>query len=277
MEESKKWTSRDTYATVSYATVMSTDQRNTQQSVASVGTSPTNGEAVPTAANGASVPELLGAYGIHLPTLPKKPKLRGIIHLVAFPSALIAGMLLIATGSSLAVRLATVVFIVTAGMLFGVSATYHRGTWSVQGTLALRRFDHANIFLIIAGTYTPLAVALLNPHDATVLLTVCWVGALIGVAFRLLWTNAPRWLYVPAYVALGWVAVFYMPQLYAGGGAAVIALIIAGGIAYTLGAIVYGTKKPNPSPAWFGFHEIFHSFTVVGFVCHLIAVWLAVV
>ncbi|WP_223845694.1 PAQR family membrane homeostasis protein TrhA [Dermabacter vaginalis] len=258
---------------------MSTDQRNTQRSEASVGTppSPATGEKAPTAGAGTSVPELLGAYGIHLPALPKKPKLRGMIHLVAFPAALIAGMLLIATGSSLAVRLATVVFIVTAGMLFGVSATYHRGTWSVHGTLVLRRFDHANIFLIIAGTYTPLAVALLNTHDATVLLTVCWVGALIGVAFRLLWTSAPRWLYVPAYVALGWVAIFYMPELYAGGGAAVIALIIAGGIAYTLGAVVYGTKKPDPSPAWFGFHEIFHSFTVVGFVCHLIAVWLSVV
>ncbi len=270
---------RDTYVTVSYATVMSTDQRNTQRSEASVGTppSPATGEKAPSAGAGTSVPELLGAYGIHLPALPNKPKLRGMIHLVAFPAALIAGMLLIATGSSLAVRLATVVFIVTAGMLFGVSATYHRGTWSVHGTLVLRRFDHANIFLIIAGTYTPLAVALLNAHDATVLLTVCWVGALIGVAFRLLWTSAPRWLYVPAYVALGWVAIFYMPELYAGGGAAVIALIIAGGIAYTLGAVVYGTKKPDPSPAWFGFHEIFHSFTVVGFVCHLIAVWLSVV
>lgn len=210
-----------------------------------------------------------------LPIL-SKPRLRGWIHLGAFPAALIAGMLMVAFGSTLGIRLATVVFIVTAGMLFGVSATYHRGSWSPKGTLMLRRFDHANIFMIIAGTYTPLSVALLKPDQALILLSVCWTGALIGVAFRIFWTSAPRWLYVPAYVALGWVAVFYMPQFYAGGGLAICALIVAGGIAYTLGAVVYGLKRPNPSPAWFGFHEIFHSFTVIGFVCHLIAVWLAV-
>lgn len=207
----------------------------------------------------------------------EKPKLRGWIHLGAFPTAIIAGLLMVATGSTLAIRLATVVFIVTAAMLFGVSATYHRGTWNPKRTLMLRRFDHANIFLIIAGTYTPLAVALLEKRDAIVLLSVCWAGALIGVAFRLLWTSAPRWLYVPAYIGLGWVAIFYMPQLYAGGGAAIIALIVAGGVAYTIGAVVYALKKPNPSPIWFGFHEIFHTFTVVAFICHFVAVWLAVV
>lgn len=212
----------------------------------------------------------------HLPPLPK-PKLRGWIHLVTFPAALIAGMIMVATGATLANRLATAVFVVTAGMLFGVSATYHRGTWSPRGTIMLRRFDHANIFMIIAGTYTPLAVALLAPTDALVLLTMCWTGALIGVAFRLFWTGAPRWLYVPAYVALGWVAVFYMPQFLAGGGPTIVTLIVVGGVAYTLGAVVYGLKRPNPSPTWFGFHEIFHTFTVIGFVCHVIAVWLAVV
>lgn len=206
-----------------------------------------------------------------------KPKLRGIIHLFAFPTAVIAGLLMVATGSTLGIRLATVVFIVTAALLFGVSATYHRGKWSARRTLMLRRFDHANIFLIIAGTYTPLSVALLEKDDAAVLLTVCWAGALLGVAFRLLWTAAPRWLYVPAYIALGWVAILYMPQLYAGGGAAIIVLLVAGGIAYTLGAVVYALKRPNPSPTWFGFHEIFHSFTVIAFTCHFIAVWLAVV
>lgn len=221
-------------------------------------------------------PSVLSAYGIHLPTLPK-PKLRGWIHLCTFPAAVIAGLLMVATGATLPVRLATVVFVATASLLFGISATYHRGSWSPKGTIMLKRFDHANIFMIIAGTYTPLAVALLDARDATVLLAVCWTGALIGVAFRLLWTGAPRWLYVPAYVTLGWVAVFYMPQLYAGGGAAVVALIVAGGVAYTVGAVIYGLKKPNPSPTWFGFHEIFHTCTVIGFVCHVIAVWLAIV
>jgi hemolysin III len=141
----------------------------------------------------------------------------------------------------------------------------------------LRRFDHANIFLIIAGTYTPIAVSLLERPDATRLLIICWTGALVGVLFRIFWTSAPRWLYVPAYVALGWVAVFYMPQMLAGGGWAVVSLIMAGGIAYTVGAVVYGLKRPDPSPAWFGFHEIFHACTLAGFVCHFVAVAIAVV
>lgn len=219
---------------------------------------------------------ILSAYGITLPTLPK-PKLRGWIHLCTFPAAVIAGLIMVATGHSLAVRLATAIFVATAAMLFGISATYHRGSWSPKGTIMLKRFDHANIFMIIAGTYTPLAVALLNASDAAFLLTVCWTGAIIGVLFRLFWTGAPRWLYVPAYVALGWVAVFYMPQFYAGGGAAIVTLIVVGGVAYTVGAVIYGLKKPNPSPAWFGFHEIFHTCTVIGFVCHVVAVWLAIV
>lgn len=209
-------------------------------------------------------------------TLPK-PRLRGISHLAAFPAALIAGLVIVALGDSLANRLAMVVFVTTASLLFGVSATYHRGTWSPQHAIILRRFDHANIFLIIAGTYTPLAVALLEPRSATILLTIAWAGALIGVAFRVFWTHAPRWLYVPAYVALGWIAVFYMPQFLAGGGWAVVWLLVAGGLAYTAGAVVYGLKRPNPSPAWFGFHEIFHAATLAGFACHFVAVAIAVV
>lgn len=212
------------------------------------------------------------ALGLQLP----KPRLRGMSHLIAFPTVLIAGLLLVAFGHSLAVRLACVVFIATAGMLFGISATYHRGTWSPQRAIMLRRFDHANIFLIIAGTYTPIAVALLKPREAATLLTICWAGATVGVAFRLFWTGAPRWLYVPAYIALGWVAVFYMPQLLAGGGWAVVWLIVAGGVAYTTGAVVYGLKRPDPSPAWFGFHEIFHACTIAGFVCHFVAVALSI-
>ncbi|WP_106507320.1 PAQR family membrane homeostasis protein TrhA [Brachybacterium timonense] len=212
------------------------------------------------------------ALGLQLP----KPRLRGVIHLVTFPTVLVAGMLLVAFGQSLAIRLACVVFIVTAGMLFGISATYHRGTWRPQHAIILRRFDHANIFLIIAGTYTPIAVALLEPRDAATLLIICWAGAAVGVIFRLFWTGAPRWLYVPAYIALGWVAIFYMPELLAGGGWAVVSLIVAGGVAYTVGAVIYGLKKPDPSPAWFGFHEIFHACTVAGFACHFLAVALSV-
>jgi hemolysin III len=211
--------------------------------------------------------------GLQLP----KPRLRGVIHLISFPLSLVAGLILVALGEDLATRMACVVFVTTAALLFGVSATYHRGTWSPQHAIMLRRFDHANIFLIIAGTYTPIAVSLLERPDATRLLIICWTGALVGVLFRIFWTSAPRWLYVPAYVALGWVAVFYMPQMLAGGGWAVVSLIMAGGIAYTVGAVVYGLKRPDPSPAWFGFHEIFHACTLAGFVCHFVAVAIAVV
>jgi hemolysin III len=211
--------------------------------------------------------------GLELP----KPRLRGMLHLIAFPTALVAGALLIAVGETLAIRLACAVFVLTAALLFGVSAVYHRGTWTPKQALRLRRFDHANIFVIIAGTYTPIAVALLPPRQAVTLLAIAWGGALVGVCFRLFWTGAPRWIYVPAYLALGWVAVFYMPSLHTGGGWAVVWLLVAGGLAYTAGAIMYALKKPNPSPAWFGFHELFHVGTVIGFGCHFAAVAVAAI
>ncbi|GAA1488982.1 PAQR family membrane homeostasis protein TrhA [Brachybacterium sacelli] len=210
--------------------------------------------------------------GLQLP----KPRLRGVLHLIAFPTSLVVGLLLIAVGETLAIRLACAVFVLTAGLLFGVSAVYHRGTWSPQRAIMLRRFDHANIFLIIAGTYTPIAATLLAPRQAITLLSIAWGGALIGVCFRLFWTGAPRWLYVPAYIALGWVAVFYMPALHATGGWSVVWLLVLGGLAYTVGAVVYALKRPNPSPAWFGFHEIFHAGTLIGFGCHFAAVATAV-
>ena len=210
--------------------------------------------------------------GLQLP----KPRLRGMLHLIAFPTTLVIGLLLVAVGETLATRLACAVFVLTAGMLFGISAVYHRGTWTPQRAIILRRFDHANIFLIIAGTYTPIAVTLLAPRQALTLLLIAWGGALVGVCFRLFWTAAPRWIYVPAYIALGWVAVFYMPALHAGGGWPVVWLLVIGGLAYTAGAVMYALKRPNPSPAWFGFHEIFHAGTLIGFGCHFAAVAVAV-
>ena len=210
--------------------------------------------------------------GLQLP----KPRLRGMLHLIAFPTTLVIGLLLVAVGETLATRLACAVFVLTAGMLFGISAVYHRGTWTPQRAIILRRFDHANIFLIIAGTYTPIAVTLLAPRQALTLLLIACGGALVGVCFRLFWTAAPRWIYVPAYIALGWVAVFYMPALHAGGGWPVVWLLVIGGLAYTAGAVMYALKRPNPSPAWFGFHEIFHAGTLIGFGCHFAAVAVAV-
>lgn len=206
-----------------------------------------------------------------------KPHLRGWIHAVTAPLALAAAIVLVVLADTTADKIACAVFGVTAVLLFGTSAVYHlgTGTWSPRTAALLRRLDHANIFLIIAGTYTPLAVMLLPRDTAVVLLAVVWIGAVVGLVARVLWMGAPRWLYVPVYVALGCVAVGYIPQFATSGGAAVAWLVASGGVAYILGAVVYGTKFPDPSPRWFGFHEIFHALTVVGFTCHTVAIYLA--
>jgi hemolysin III len=205
-----------------------------------------------------------------------KPKLRGWLHAATTPLALAAGIVLIVLAPTADSRASAAVFAVTAFLLFGTSAVYHRGRWSPKVRMLLKRMDHSNIFLIIAGSYTPFAVTLL-PHDrARTLLIIVWSGAIAGVLFRVFWTGAPRWLYTPVYVALGWVAVIYLPDFLHRGGVAVLVLIVVGGALYSLGAVVYGLKRPDPSPRWFGFHEIFHTCTVAAFVAHYIAVSLAV-
>ena len=205
-----------------------------------------------------------------------KPKLRGWIHAGTFPLAAAAGVVLVVLAPTGRARLGAAVFAVTAALLFGTSAVYHRGTWSPRVHGLLKRLDHSNIFLIIAGTYTPFALLLLPPSQSRTLLLIAWLGAIGGVLFRVFWVGAPRWLYTPIYVALGWVAVFYLEPLYRAGGAAVVILIALGGLLYTLGAVVYGTKRPDPSPRWFGFHEIFHVFTVAAFAVHYVAASIAV-
>ena len=205
-----------------------------------------------------------------------KPRLRGWLHAATFPLALAAGIVLSVLAPEGAPKVGAIVFTVTAALLFGTSAVYHRGHWSARMSGVLKRLDHSNIFLIIAGTYTPFALSLLPPEQARQLLLIVWSGAIGGVLFRIFWVNAPRWLYTPIYVALGWVAVFYFGPLLHFGGPAVVILMTVGGILYTLGAVVYGTKRPNPSPHWFGFHEIFHAFTVLAFVAHYVAASLAV-
>lgn len=205
-----------------------------------------------------------------------KPRLRGWIHAGTAPLAVIGGAILTALTPATAPRVAVLIFAITAVLLFGTSAVYHRGTWGPTARAALRRADHANIFLIIAGTYTPLSVLLLDTRTATILLVIVWSGALLGLAARMLWLGAPRWVYTPVYIALGWVAVGFMKQFWDTGGPAVVWLVALGGLAYTGGAVVYALKRPNPSPRWFGFHEIFHVGTVIGFWCHFAAVAVAV-
>ncbi|MET9019842.1 hemolysin III family protein [Actinopolymorpha sp. NPDC004070] len=205
-----------------------------------------------------------------------KPKLRGWLHAGTFPLSVAAGIVIVILAPSTVARIATGIFALTASLLFGVSALYHRGTWSPRAAGVLRRLDHANIFLIIAGTYTPFTLLLLDRQNAKVLLAIVWGGALLGVAFRVLWLGAPRWLYVPVYVAVGWAAAFWLPDFFAHGRGAVFAMILTGGLLYSAGAIVYATKKPNPSPRWFGFHEVFHAFTVLAFIAHYVGVSLTV-
>lgn len=202
---------------------------------------------------------------------PSKPLLRGWLHLVATPIALVAGLALTVFAPTLEGRISAAIFTLTAVLLFGTSAVYHRGNWSPRVAATLRRLDHANIFLIIAGTYRPLTALLLEGTQRVVVLSLVWGGALLGVLFRMLWLRAPRWLYVPLYVALGWVAVGYLQPFYQASGLAVVSLIALGGISYTIGAIVYGTKWPRGSERYFGFHEIFHALTIVGFACHFVA------
>ncbi|WP_202804529.1 PAQR family membrane homeostasis protein TrhA [Ornithinimicrobium pekingense] len=205
-----------------------------------------------------------------------KPHLRGWLHLGMVPVAIAAAVVLALLAPGTPERVAALVFGVTAVLLFGTSALYHRGRWSPRVSAMLKRWDHANIFLIIAGTHTPFAVMLLPPGQMRTLLWVVWVGAVAGVFFRVFWLAAPRWLYTVVYVALGWVAVFFLVPFWKAGGPLVVFLIAAGGLLYTAGAVVYGLKRPNPSPRWFGFHEVFHAFTVAAFGSHWAAALLTV-
>lgn len=205
----------------------------------------------------------------HPPTPERehKPSWRGWIHTGTFPVTIAAGIVLIALANGPVAKWASAVFMVTSMLLFGNSALYHRIHWSPKTKTLLKRFDHANIFLLIAGTYTPISLLALPLDKGITLLIVVWAGALVGIAFRVFWITSPRWLYVPLYVILGWAAVFYAPDIFATNAAAMI-LVIIGGVLYTIGSVVYGLKRPNPWPNAFGFHEIFHTLTVLAFLCH---------
>ncbi|MER7448194.1 hemolysin III family protein [Microbacterium sp. NPDC097977] len=204
-----------------------------------------------------------------------RPTWRGWIHAATFPVAIVAGIVLIAVAQGGAAKWAAAVFMVTSMLLFGNSALYHRFDWSPKVKITLKRIDHANIFLLIAGTYTPLAVLALPPGKGALLLALVWGGTVVGILFRVFWINAPRWLYVALYLLMGWAAVMFMVDLFTAN-ATMMVLVIIGGLLYTGGAIVYALKKPNPWPGHFGFHEIFHVCTVLAFLCHWAACLLIV-
>jgi hemolysin III len=212
-----------------------------------------------------------------------KPRLRGWLHLATAPLALAAGIVLVVLSPDATTRVGSGVFAATALVLFTVSAIYHRGTWSPTMHSRLRRFDHSNIFLLIAGSCTPFGLLLLDGNDRWAMLAIVWGGAISGVLMKVYWLGAPRWLSVPIYMALGWAPVFFFGDFVsgavarygAGTGTAVMVLVAAGGALYTIGGVVYGTKRPNPWPRWFGFHEVFHTFTILAFVTHYVGVSVA--
>jgi hemolysin III len=205
-----------------------------------------------------------------------KPNLRGWLHAVMFPISVVAGVVLVASAPSQEGRISSAIFAITASTLFGVSALLHRGSWSPPVEGLLRRLDHANIYLIIAGTYTPFAVIALPDAEGRILLSIVWAGALAGVIFRVFWVGAQRWLSTTLYVVVGWVAIFFIPELVDGAGVTAVVLIVIGGVLYSLGAVVYAVKRPNPSPDYFGFHEVFHALTVAAYTAHYAAVWIVV-
>lgn len=194
-----------------------------------------------------------------------RPSWRGWIHAGVTPVALVLGIVLIVLAHGPVAKWSCAVYYASSLLLFGNSALYHRFRWKPKVKAILKRIDHANIFLLIAGTYTPLSLVALRPDHGILLLCLVWGVALLGIGFRVFWITAPRWLYVPLYLLLGWAAVMFIVELFEVN-AAMMTLVVIGGVLYSIGAAVYGFKKPNPWPHVFGFHEIFHTLTVLAFL-----------
>jgi len=205
-----------------------------------------------------------------------KPRLRGVLHQWSALAALGSGIALVLIAPPGRLRIGAAVYAATVVALFATSALYHRRTWSTRARDVMKRLDHSMIFLFIAGTYTPFCLALLSGRTRVVFLSAVWAGALAGIATRLLFLHAPRWLVVPLYIGLGWAAVFVLPDILHGAGVAALVLLLVGGLLYTLGAVAYAGRRPDPAPAVFGYHEVFHACTVVAAVCHYIAITFAV-
>ncbi len=201
-----------------------------------------------------------------------KPRLRGVSHQWAFFCALVAGLVLVTIAPNASARTAAAIYAASLAAMFGTSALYHRFDWRPRARRWMRRLDHSMIFVLVAGTYTPFAALVLGETLGTVLLAIAWSGALGGVALQLAWTDAPRWLDAVVYIGLGWVSVIAMPQLLDRAGVGAVVLLALGGLLYSAGAIVYARKRPDPSPAVFGYHEIFHVLVIAAAIAHYVAI-----
>ena len=202
-----------------------------------------------------------------------KPKLRGWIHEGAFPVSVLAGAVLVALASGGRERAALLIYAISLSALLGTSALYHRVNWKRPATRRwMRRLDHSMIFLLIAGTLTPFALLVLDGSLATAVLVAVWVGAAAGILVELVWTESPKWVSVAVYLAVGWIGAIAFPSIVAEAGIGAGALIAAGAAMYTVGAIIYALQRPDPRPAVFGYHEVFHVLVVAAAAAHFTAI-----
>ena len=204
-------------------------------------------------------------------TVPK-PRLRGLSHAVAFVIALPLGLALILQAETARGRLSAIVFAAAVVAMFGASALYHSPNWREAPRRWLRRVDHAGVYGLIAGTYTAFGLLALSGYWRWVVLSIVWAGALAAIVFKFAWIDAPKWISAVIGVALGWIGVVVAPQLLAEIGVAASLLVLAGGLLYTLGALVYAFRRPDPRPAVFGFHEVFHVLVIAAVACQYAAV-----
>ncbi len=213
---------------------------------------------------------------VHRVEVALKPHLRGVLHEVAFAISLVTGTVIVCLAEGSRARIGASVYAASVALLFGTSAAYHRVRWSPKAHSVMSRLDHSMIFVLIAGTYTPFCLVLLQGWLRWAIFGVVWGGAIAGILLRNVFRQPPRWVFVALYLALGWVALAVLPQVLERGGVAVFVLMLVGGVFYSVGAVVYARKRPDPSPRWFGFHEVFHACTLAAFAVHYVAVSFAV-
>jgi hemolysin III len=198
--------------------------------------------------------------------------MRGVLHEIAFYASLVVGALLILGADGTRTQVVAAIFATSVAACLGTSALYHRRTWTPRIRLLMRRLDHAGVYLLIAGTYTPVSVLVLRGSWRPAILLTIWIGALAAIALKFVWVGSPKWVAAAIAIALGWVAVVALPELAAHLDAAALILLVAGGLAYTAGGIVYALRRPDPVPHVFGYHELFHALTILAITCQYVAI-----